>query len=74
MLHRLYSRKLKVDLDHIVGIYQQVTTSKQQLSLIADEIKQFESRLSSLTTDLQAQIQFIKIQKWDSGKYYSSCF
>jgi len=55
-----------------------VTTSQQQqVSFIADELKQLErhskenfARLSALATDLLNQFKIIQIQKWDPGKYY----
>ena len=65
--------------DQIDGVNKQKTTSQQQLSLITDEMKQFErqtkqnfARLSSLASDLLAQVKFTKIQQWDSGKYSES--
>ena len=50
-----------------------------QLSIITDEMNQLErqtkenlTRLSSLATDLLAQVKVTKIQEWDPGKYNKS--
>ena len=49
-----------------------------QLSIITDEMNQLErqtkdnlARLSSIATDLLAQVKVTKIQQWDPGKYYN---
>ena len=55
------------------------TSQKQNLLLIADELKRLEpqikqnfSRLSSLASDLldQNQLKSVKILKWDPGKFF----
>ena len=53
------------------------TSQQQQVSLIADELKQLErhskenfARLSALASDLLNQFKSIQIQKWDPGKSY----
>lgn len=67
-----------MDSDQNDGLDKQKT--QQQLSLITTEMKQFErqtkqnfARLSSLASDLLAQVKYTKIQQWDPGKY-SECF
>ena len=45
------------------------TSQQQQVLLVADELKQFEGRLSALATDLLSQFKSIQIYKWDPGKY-----
>ena len=49
---------------------KQATTSQQQLTLIAAEMKQCKenfARLSSIATDLLAQVKFTRILQWESG-------
>ena len=66
-----------LDSDKMSGVDQHQIAS--QLSFITDEMNQLErqtkekfTRLSSLATDLLAQVKVTKIQRWDPGKYYIS--